>query len=40
MLAIAITGFLSRGALKAIDAGLKWFLNLFPGPGISGRKGA
>lgn len=32
LLAVAITGFLSRGVLKAIGAGLKWFLNLCAGP--------
>jgi hypothetical protein len=32
LLAVAITGFLSRGVLKAIGAGLKWFLYLFAGP--------
>jgi hypothetical protein len=32
LLAIAITGFLSRGALKAIGAGLKWFSQLIPWP--------
>jgi hypothetical protein len=32
LLAVAITGFLSRGVLKAIGAGLKWLLNLFAGP--------
>ena len=32
LLAVAITGFLSRGVLKAIGAGLKWFINLFAGP--------
>ena len=32
LLAVAITGFLSPGVLKAIGAGLKWFLNLFAGP--------
>jgi hypothetical protein len=32
LLAVAITGFLSRRVLKAIGTGLKWFLNLFAGP--------
>jgi hypothetical protein len=32
LLAVAITGFLSRRVRKAIGAGLKWFLNLFAGP--------
>jgi hypothetical protein len=32
LLAVAITGFLSRSVLKAIGAGLKWFVNLFAGP--------
>jgi hypothetical protein len=32
LLVVAITGFLSRGVLKAIGASLKWFVNLFAGP--------
>jgi hypothetical protein len=32
LVAVAITGFLSHSVLKAIGAGLKWFLNLFAGP--------
>ena len=32
LLAVAVTGFLPLGLLKAIGAGLKWFLNLFAGP--------
>jgi hypothetical protein len=32
LLAVAVTGFLSRAVLKAIGAGLKWVLNLFAGP--------
>jgi hypothetical protein len=32
LLAVAVTGFLPLGLLKAIGAGLKWFINLFAGP--------
>jgi hypothetical protein len=32
LLAVAITGFLSGGVLKAIGTGLKWFVNQFAGP--------
>jgi hypothetical protein len=32
LLAVAITGFLSRRVLRAIGASLKWCLNLFAGP--------